>query len=91
MVAEKRPENDPDVIGLVRQLLEPPSAHLRKTTRLIVETAQSKAAMKILGHKVGVAFDLLFSLFYPKMYKQPPSIKVCCHNHNLLLNVNIHM
>ena len=52
MVSEKRQEDDPEVVGLVRKLLEPPSDHLLKSTHPIVETAQSKEVMRILENKV---------------------------------------
>jgi hypothetical protein len=43
---------DPDVISLIRDLIDPPSKHMVKTVRQIVETPQSKEIMSLLSDKV---------------------------------------
>ncbi len=44
--------NHPEVISLVRTLMDPPSHHIPKTSRRIEETPQTKEILQILKRKV---------------------------------------
>jgi len=43
---------DPELLMLVRSLMKPPSGHMVKVVRQIVETPQSRAILRLLNNKV---------------------------------------
>ena len=57
----KSPHDDPKVLKLVSALLEPPSQHILKFSRPVVETKQSQEVMKILNNKVPLV-DILHEI-----------------------------
>lgn len=52
LIERQAAPDDPEVIGLIRSLLDPPSQHIVKPVRTIVETPQSKEVVKVLNSKV---------------------------------------
>ena len=65
VVELKSPPDNPKVLKLVSALLEPPSQHILKHSRTVVDTKQSQEVMKILNKKVPYkwAFYISFSSF----------------------------
>ena len=52
LAARRATAGDPQLVGLVRQLLDPPSEHIVKMSRQLWETPQSKEVDKLLASKV---------------------------------------
>ena len=52
LISRKAEADDPELISLVRDFMDPPSPHQIKPVRNIVETPQSIEALRILNDKV---------------------------------------
>jgi len=62
LVERRATAADPDLIRLIVDMLDPPSTHMVKMSRLLVSTPQSLSVAKILKHKVNRYYNTKRSL-----------------------------
>jgi hypothetical protein len=66
---------DPELVSLVRDLMDPPSKHLVKPVRTVVGTPQSAQVLKVLKGKVSSSLDnniascFFLKIIYPYYYQ----------------------